>query len=289
MKKILLSLIVLFSIVNSANAGEPKIKDLTIVVSSCDKYSVLWQPFFDLLFRSWPSLKTYNQDVPILLVSNGKDFDDPRVTVIKSANELGWAANVNEAVSQVKTKYVLYIQEDYFIKKAILEDKLVELVNVIEKDDLDYVEINRDFFDDHIDKPSGSILYENKNHDTIFVVALQIAIWKTEVFQDFLIQERKENTIWDFENRKILDDHKFAYYTASPKPIYYYNFISRSKINFGAYCWMVFQGYDMSFADKFELKSKRSEWLRREMPRVAEVVFYIVGFFRNLGIQFLTS
>ena len=67
-------------------------------------------------------------------------------------------------------------------------------------------------------------MYENKNHDTIFVVALQIAIWKTEVFQDFLSQESKENTIWDFENRKILDDHKFAYYTASPKPIYYYNF-----------------------------------------------------------------
>lgn len=278
-------MIILFSIVNSANSGEPKIKDLTIVVSSCDKYSVLWQPFFDLLFKNWPSLKTYNEDVPILLVSNGKDFDDPRVAVIKSANELGWAANVNEALKQVRTKYVLYLQDDYFIY-FLSEDKLIQVVRAMNLNELDRV-LFIDSESDNRTVPNFAML-KYQSRDMYYINSLHSAVWRRNTFQELLIQERKTNKIWDFEHRKITDANKYVYYSGA-KPIYYFNFMGSGKIYPPGYSWMVFQGYDMDFLDKYKIEDrgigKEMEWLRRKMPVLASVVFYGYGAFTDLLIN----
>lgn len=60
------------------SSDSPRFHDLTIVVNSCDKYNSLWDGFFTLLFNQWPTLKTTNKDVPIILISNTSSYPDPR-------------------------------------------------------------------------------------------------------------------------------------------------------------------------------------------------------------------
>jgi len=92
---------------NAATAYD--LNDVTIVVSSCDKYAALWPGFFHCLFRFWPSLLTTHQNVPILLIANQKHFVHPRVRVINTGKDRGWSQNMLDTLRQVKTPYVLYM------------------------------------------------------------------------------------------------------------------------------------------------------------------------------------
>src|SRR5689334_22178846 len=69
-------------------------KELTIVISSCDKYQEFWLPFFTFLFKNWPSLKSENKHIPILLITNEKNYPDPRVTVIQTGKDKSWSLNM---------------------------------------------------------------------------------------------------------------------------------------------------------------------------------------------------
>ena len=84
MKRFLAIIFLIFSVIQTSSSNEAKLKDVTILVSSYDKASPIWPTFFQLLFKEWPSLKTDNSEVPIVLMSNTKEYKDPRVTVSKS-------------------------------------------------------------------------------------------------------------------------------------------------------------------------------------------------------------
>ena len=47
--------------------------DITIIVNSCDKYSDLWYPFFELLRIQWPDLS-----YPIILNTESKTYVHPQ-------------------------------------------------------------------------------------------------------------------------------------------------------------------------------------------------------------------
>lgn len=283
-RKKLFTLIAVFFITNLSYAEQVKINNLTIVVSSCDKYSVLWEPFFEFLFEHWSSLNTYN-NIPIILVSNDKNFPNPRVTVIKSGKELGWSGNVEDAVNHVQTKYILYLQEDYFITRKVLEDKILEVINSMEANNLDYVEITEDYFDslkDEMQEVPGSNLIKLKDHKRGFLTSLQASIWNKQTLKEFLHKEPKDHKIWDFEKIKLQDNHKFAFYTATPKPIYYLNIMKRGAINARAYSWLYYRGFDMNLVNKFPIYGAAygsKEWLRRNIPLLANIYFYLTGLY----------
>ena len=89
------------------------IKEISIIVSSCDKYSELWEPHFTQLFKYWPSLKKENDFIPLLLITNHKRYYDSRVINVVIGEDISWSDNMLKALEMVKTKYVVILLDDF--------------------------------------------------------------------------------------------------------------------------------------------------------------------------------
>ena len=289
LRKLFITIVLLCAFTIPASANPPVLEDVTILVSSCDKYSKLWGIFFQMLFKNWPSLKTYNSSTPIVLVSNTMTYSDPRITNILSPAELKWTGNVGHALAQVKTKYVLYLQDDYFITNPVLEDKIVDVINTMNRVHLEHVGLYQNYFEKHKAKllpVEGSSLLRYKDHSMPYLASLHTAVWDTKTFKELV--DKKESDIWDFEDKRLQPGQKFAFYASNPKPIQYLNFMSVGAVRFNPYAWMYYKGYDLSFAGQYRLGGKRGEyfvWLKARAPRVAGAVLYSWGFCIDLSMS----
>lgn len=167
-------------------------EDLTIVVNSCDKYQELWQPFFKILFMQWKELSTGK--IPIILITNTKDFHHPSVRVFQSGPEISWSDTFKRALKTVQTKYVLYLQEDYFLT-SLNVDRLRQLYTTMKAKNLGYMQIyggTREIRNPLSDEPG--VYYKNQFEK--WRTSLQAAIWDTQTFSHLLNSCEK---IWDFE------------------------------------------------------------------------------------------
>jgi len=161
------------------------LQDLSIVIASCDKYSGLWDPFFTLLFKNWPVINNgANRDLPIFLISNKKKFEHPRVQNISFPNEISWSDNMLETLSQVKTKYVLYLQEDYFLTKPVNEQLLEQMLNYIKEHNAAFLEVsgfnnNAQTTKQKVPLESSPNLAEFAKH-SLYRTSLQAGIWSKD-------------------------------------------------------------------------------------------------------------
>lgn len=171
-------------------------EDLSIVVFSCDKYHELWAPFFEMLFKNWPSLKASNVHVPIYLVANSKKYDDPRVVTLLNQNEKSWSDNALAVLKSIKTKYILVVLEDYFFT-SIDEKRLLEIFDFVKSQDVAYCQVAYD----HVDKQT------RKQHEIFPGIAekdrfepwrtsLYPCIWRTKDMAHIL---KSGESIWEFE------------------------------------------------------------------------------------------
>lgn len=175
----------------------PRFDNLTIVVSSCDKFSEFWHPFFTCLLKQWPSLQTQNTHIPLILISNQKAYMNQRVISSQLGADRGWSDNMLHVLKDVKTKYVLYLQEDYIFNSPVNEHRLSEILNEMENEGVACVQVGEDsFFRDHPAHPSLQGVVVKGKHD-LWRASLQAAIWRKDVFE-WLIKP-KENP-WVFED-----------------------------------------------------------------------------------------
>lgn len=181
---------------NVASAPQVYFEDLSIVVFSCDKYQELWAPFFELLFKNWPSLKTSNAQVPIYLVANAQKYDDPRVTTINIQNEKSWSDNALTVLASVKTQYVLIVLEDYFFTR-INEKRLLDIFNFMKSTDVAYCQIAYNGTDVSIRKKAEVFPgVAEKDRYELWRTSLQSCIWRTKDMAHIL---KSGESIWAFE------------------------------------------------------------------------------------------
>lgn len=181
----------------SAPAQDTQIfNDLSIIVFSCDKYQELWKPFFEMLFKNWPSLKKQNTHVPIFLVANKQKYPDSRITMVNIENEKSWSDNALTALASVKTKYVMIILEDYFFTR-IDEKRLCEIFNFMKSQKAAYCQIAYNGTDVAIRKKAEVFpgVAEKDKHE-LWRTSLFACIWCTKDMAHIL---KSGENIWEFE------------------------------------------------------------------------------------------
>lgn len=185
-----------FLLLSSGNIKAEPINDLTIIVSSCDKYEECWIPFCTLLQRYWPGLLAHNKHIPVILITNEIDFTFPGIQVFKAGKDKGWSDNMLAALESVTTKNVLYMQEDYFLSSPLNEAMLKSYVEVLNQEKVGYVGLTFDhFFNDQKVHP----LYNEavvKPRFLHYRTSLQPALWNKDLLK-WLIKPG-ENP-WKFE------------------------------------------------------------------------------------------
>ena len=90
-------------------------KNNAVLILSCDKYSDLWEPFFELFFKHWP-------DCPykIYLSSNKVPFKTKYpVENIMTHDDPDWSTSYRKILDRISEEYVLVLLEDIFITSGI--------------------------------------------------------------------------------------------------------------------------------------------------------------------------
>lgn len=115
---------------------------LTVFVHTTDTFEDCWWPFFTLLRHYWP-----NRHSKVLLNTQFREFatDDPSIRSAKVGNpsrfdlKRSWSCRLLAGLQQIKTPYVLYLQEDYFLNAPVNTHMLLRGLHEIEKGNTDYV------------------------------------------------------------------------------------------------------------------------------------------------------
>ena len=160
-----------------------------VVVSSFDGFEDVWEAFFTLFFRYFP-------DCPfeVYLITNKKMYVDKRVKVVKVGTDLGWSSNLKKALKKIKTEYILYMQEDYFLKKKIDTKDVSWFLEVMKKEQADCMRLIPVPGADQKWKSYKKIGLISKNAK--YRISLQAAFWKKSSLEKSL---NEGESGWDME------------------------------------------------------------------------------------------
>ncbi len=110
-----------------------KINKYTIVVNTCDAYHEIWPLFFAALNEYW-----LNDGVKVILNTETIVVNDP-VNNVFSHNYFGkngqdkWGERLLNTLKSIETEYVLMVYDDFILEDFFDENKLVRLIDVMEK------------------------------------------------------------------------------------------------------------------------------------------------------------
>ena len=131
---------------------------VAMFVLSCDKYSDLWDDFFNLKERFW-------SDCPYkwYLVTESKDYYRDGVTMIKCGRDLDWAGRLRHAANYIEASYIGLFLDDSFLEKKVDSAIIEGLVDLMIEKHVSFVSTekikpeiannpNKEFFSDHLVK-----------------------------------------------------------------------------------------------------------------------------------------
>jgi len=162
-------------------------KKFAILVVSCDKYSDLWDPFFELFFKFWP-------DCPfnIYLLSNYKITNYQKVKTINIGEDISWSDNLYKGLNLLKEDYVFLLLEDLFFIDFVNTDKILNLFKLALSINVCYLRFRPD------PKPDKKYneLIGVVSKGTVYRATSAVCIWEKEILSKLL---KTNETAWDFE------------------------------------------------------------------------------------------
>lgn len=202
--------------------------NVAILVCSCDKYSDIWKPMFEMFFKFWP-------DCPfkIYLMANHKEYGDRRVTTLCIGDDVGWSVGFKKALESISEDYVYIIMEDYILKEKVDSSEFYKLVEYMIGEQADYIRTypslysNEPFYGKLANINIGQV-----KKDDPYRISLQAGLWKRQYVLSIIDDK---DSAWEFEHmgskRSRKDNSKILCV------------LDKNHIIFNYYCTGVIQGY----------------------------------------------
>jgi hypothetical protein len=162
-------------------------ENLTLLISSCDKYAPCWIAFCHGLKKYWP-----DHPQKVCLITN--HLVAPCGKSLRLGEDLGWAVNLIQALRLIETDFILYAQEDYWIKQSVPDPLIQDYLAHLEADRSDYIRLYPAPGPDHpweADQRLGVMDASAK-----YRTSLQMALWRKTTLLDLLDPNESP---WDFE------------------------------------------------------------------------------------------
>ena len=171
-------------------------QNIAVFVSSCDRYSDLWDGFYALFFKYWPDCQ-----LPVYHVSDSRKFEHPRVASIcpdQPGRRYNWSGLTKWALGQIPEEYILFSLDDYFLIRPVDTALLGECFEAVRREGASYLRLTPN---PPPPAPLGGYRHIGvlpKN--TPWRTSLQVAIWKKEALWQLL--DEKENQ-WEYEHQSV--------------------------------------------------------------------------------------
>lgn len=181
--------------------------NLSILVLSCDKYSDLWLPFFKLKNKYFVS----NYDTFIATETKKCDYCQ---TI--NVNESVWTKRIRESLKQIKTKYVLIMCDDFFIREYVDTKRIEETLKMFD-DKTATFNFELSYNDDDIKTNLKN--WKLRPNKSKYMLSCQAGIWEREVLINLL---GIDCDAWEWE--RIFVDSKYKFYINSGDYIINYGY-----------------------------------------------------------------
>jgi hypothetical protein len=167
----------------------------TILVNSSDGFADCWGPFFKLFNLYWP-----NCDVKILLNTETANWSFPGVNlhctqVGVGTGKLTWSECLIQALNQVDTPLVLYLQEDYFLERQVNVNLVYELADMMVDTNIKHVGLTHFGSCGPFHTTSNPRLWKIDQHAR-YRISTQAALWCRDTLNSYL---KPEENGWMFE------------------------------------------------------------------------------------------
>lgn len=190
-------------------------KDITLVVSSCDKYEDAWHPYFELLKKFWPE-----HPEKIFLITESKSFKSPNlnIEVCNYGDNCTWSERLYKTLKRIDTKYIIFSLEDFFLLDYVRQDIIEKCVNWMENDsDIVECRLHGSEYDGLVESEEYAP-FRFAGSDTPYRLDTQVALWNREALMNFI--DQSENP-WQFEGdgtKRIKDVDKKFLWLYNPNP-----------------------------------------------------------------------
>lgn len=102
-----------------------------IVIVSCDKYSDLWDPFFQSFWKQWPDCQ-----FPVYLQTNEVKYTGKykgRAINILCGKDNDWSTSLKRTLTKIPEKYVFMWNEDLFLSAPVSTALFLEYIELMKK------------------------------------------------------------------------------------------------------------------------------------------------------------
>lgn len=111
--------------------------DFEIIISTCDKFSDLWDAHVLLMNQNW---KDRNAEAHLVTdKETDRKLDGVRIVCAGEGTEI--TQRLARALQDVKEKYILFTLDDYFLTTPIDNEALQRSLRVMEEENLDYMRL----------------------------------------------------------------------------------------------------------------------------------------------------
>ena len=111
--------------------------NFSIIISTCDKFSDLWDAHILLLNQNWA-----DRNVETFLVTDKPtDRTFKNVTVVAAGEGTEITERLKAVMPLIKTEYILFTLDDYFLTESISTQAINEDIQIMEKHQMDYLRL----------------------------------------------------------------------------------------------------------------------------------------------------
>lgn len=235
---------------------------ITVLISSCDKFSDTWDIVTDSIQKYW-----FDCPFEIKIITNKIDYNNGSVRSLKIGNDISWSSNLIKAVNSINADYVFVWLDDVFLSDFVDTNKINEIINFLETNNPAFLRIRP------YPKPDKKI---KKNFGIIFPESLFYRVnifssfWRKDVLIDLL---EEEESAWQFELDGSKRSSKYKdFYVYTKKVFNYVHGIEKGQWKVDAVKWLNKNNYKIDFS-------------KRNIMSNTSFILHFIGYVKNLLIN----
>lgn len=110
---------------------------LAILISSCEKFSDLWDTHIELYRKNWPD--NIYQTYLVTDKPTTRNYDG--VQIIVAEEGLDFPMRIRYALEQIEARYVLLTLDDYFLIKPVDKNNISWFISHMQQENIDYLRL----------------------------------------------------------------------------------------------------------------------------------------------------
>lgn len=155
-------------------------REIAVLIHTCDRYKLLFKGFNYFFQKNW----NFNIPCNYYFLTENEIVDFPPFVNLHSGTG-EWSDRLRKTLENLDEKYILYIQEDFWLNRPVTESFFCALFEYIEKKQIQLYKIHG--CDKYITIPTtdyvdGFNIAKIDNLNSKYLMSHQISIWDREFF-----------------------------------------------------------------------------------------------------------